>query len=66
MSLSGGGISNWLLYTYRKIRFLVIVLLVFGLVLWYFNSVLFYDVIDGTISGTVTAIDMLQEFIDGF
>tara|TARA_Y100000310_G_C20532600_1_gene739256 strand:- start:716 stop:916 length:201 start_codon:yes stop_codon:yes gene_type:complete len=66
MSLFGAGISGWILHTYRKLRFLAIIFLILGLVLWYFNSVLFYDTIDGMVTGAVTGADMVKEFFNGF
>tara|TARA_Y100000310_G_C20678717_1_gene814603 strand:+ start:349 stop:549 length:201 start_codon:yes stop_codon:yes gene_type:complete len=66
MSLFGGGVSTWLLHTYRKLRFVIIVGFVLGLVLWYFNSVLFYDVVDGSIETVIYTGNMVKEFVNGF
>tara|TARA_Y100000310_G_C20678717_1_gene814602 strand:+ start:111 stop:299 length:189 start_codon:yes stop_codon:yes gene_type:complete len=60
------GFSAWLLGTYRKIRYFVIVIVVLSLVLWYFNSVLFYDIAHGAVDGTMATGNIIRDFVTGF
>ena len=61
-----GGFSAWMLHTYRRIRFTLIVMFVLGIILWYFNSILFYDVVDGIINGATFTGHMVVDFVGGF
>ena len=60
------GFSAWILTTYRKLRFVVIVLVILSLILWYFNSVLFYDTIDGATGLVMATGNMVSDFVSGF
>jgi len=61
-----GGFSGWMLHTYKRIRFLLIVGVVLALVLWYFNSVLFYNVVYSGVDFASATGSVVKDFVGGF